>query len=65
MKPLKVKIFTDASININPPNEVQMNQWLQKNPGIEIVQMLQSEAMVVKENDIERNLTVTVLYREL
>ena len=64
MKPLKVKIFTYFTLNINPPNEIQMNQWLADNPDIEIVQMTQSESMATKEGQIERNLSITILYRE-
>ena len=34
------------------------------NPGIEVVQMIQSESMVtVKEGQIEHNLSLTLLYR--
>lgn len=64
MKPLKVKIFTYFTLNINPPNEIQINQWLADNPDIEIVQILQSESMVTKEDKIERNLSISILYRE-
>lgn len=64
MKPLKVKIFTYFTLNINPPNEIQMNQWLAENPDIEIVRMTQSESMATKEGQIERNLSITILYRE-
>lgn len=61
---LKAKIFTYCSMNINPPNELQLNQWLAANPGIEVVQMIQSESMVtVKEGQIEHNLSLTLLYR--
>ncbi len=42
MKPLKVKIFTCFTLNINPPNETQINQWLADHPEIETVDMLQS-----------------------
>jgi hypothetical protein len=65
MKPLKVKIFTYFTLNINPSNEMQMNQWLAENPDIEIVQMLQSESMAAKEDRLERNLSITILYREI
>jgi hypothetical protein len=51
-------------MNINPPSDIQMNNWLAENPGIEIIQMSQSESMVVKEKQIERNLSVTIIYRE-
>ena len=64
MKPLKVKIFTYFTLNINPPNEIQMNQCLAENPDIEIVRMTQSESMATKEAQIERNLSITILYRE-
>lgn len=64
MKPLKVKIFTYFTLNINPPNEIQINQWLAENPDIEIIDMLQSESMAVKIGDMERNLSITIVYRE-
>jgi hypothetical protein len=64
MKPLKVKIFTYFTLNINPPNEIQINQWLEQNPDIEIIDMLQSESMAAKSGDMERNLSITILYRE-
>ncbi len=64
MKPLKAKIFTYFTLNINPPNELQINQWLAENPGIEIVHMSQSESMVEAKNEVERNLSITILYRE-
>ena len=52
-------------MNINPPNEIQINQWLAANPDIEIVDMVQSESMTLsKEGEVERNLSLTVLYRE-
>ena len=64
MKTLKVKIFKEFSRNINPPNELQINQWLEENPDIEVVEMLQSESMIpIEENTIERNLTITIVYR--
>ena len=63
MNPLKVKIFTYCTTNINPPNELQINEWLKKNQDIEIVEMLQSESMVSEENKIERNMSITVVYR--
>ncbi len=63
MKPLKVKIFTQFTLNVNPPNEIQINNWLAENSGIEIVQMSQSESMVVKENQVDRNLSITIMYR--
>jgi len=65
MKPLKAKIFTYFTTNINPPNEIQINQWLEENPGIEVINLVQSESMVIKEGEIERNMSITILYREL
>jgi len=64
MKPLKVKIFTHFTLNISPPNEIQINNWLAENPRIEVVQMSQSESMVAKENQIDRNLSITIMFRE-
>ncbi|MCF8035771.1 MAG: hypothetical protein K9K62_02740 [Desulfobacteraceae bacterium] len=64
MKPLKTKIFTYFTLNINPPNELQINQWLAANPGIEIVDMLQSESMTTRNGEVERNLSITIVYRE-
>lgn len=64
MKPIKTKIFTYFTLNINPPNEIQINQWLSENPDIEIVDMLQSESMAERNGQIERNLSITFLYRE-
>ena len=63
MKPLKTKMFSYCTTNINPPGELQLNQWLEDNPEIEIVRVLQSESMAVHETKLERNLTVTILYR--
>jgi len=63
MKPLKAKMFSYCTTNINPPGELQLNQWLEDNPEIEIVRVLQSESMAVHETKLERNLTVTILYR--
>ena len=63
MKPLKAKMFSYCTSNINPPGELQLNQWLEDNPEIEIVRVLQSESMAVRETKLERNLTVTILYR--
>ena len=66
MKPLKVRVFKEFSRNINPPNELQINRWLEENPEIEIVNLLQSESMFpYGENEIERSLTITILYRKL
>jgi len=64
MGTLKAKIFSYCTTNINPPGELQINNWLSQNPGIEIVSMLQSESMTANEGSVERNLTVTVLYQE-
>ena len=63
MKPLKAKMFSYCTTDINPPGELQLNQWLEDNPEIEIVRVLQSESMAVRETKLERNLTVTILYR--
>ncbi len=63
MEPLKAKIFSYCTSNINPPGELQLNQWLEENPEIEIVQVLQSESMTVHKEKLERNLTITLLYR--
>jgi hypothetical protein len=63
MEPLKAKIFSYCTTNINPPGELQLNQWLEENPEIEIVQMLQSESMAVHDDQLERNLTISLLYR--
>jgi hypothetical protein len=64
MNPLKVKIFTYFSMNINPPNEIQINRWLAENPDIEVVDIVQSESMAVKTGEMERNLSITLLYRD-
>jgi len=64
MNPLKVKIFTYFSLNINPPSEIQINEWLAENPNVEIVDIAQSESMAVKSGEMERNLSITILYRE-
>ena len=64
MKPLKIKIFTYFTTNINPPNEMQINEWLEQNQDIEVVNMIQSESMVTREGEIERNMSITILYRE-
>ncbi len=64
MKPLKSKIFSYCTTNINPPGELQLNQWLEENPDAEIVHALQSESITVRKDELERNLTVTLLYRE-
>ena len=63
MEPLKSKIFSYCTTNINPPGELQLNQWLEDNPEIEIVHVLQSESMTVHKEKLERNLSITLLYR--
>lgn len=63
MEPLKAKIFSYCTTNINPPSELQLNEWLAENPDIEIVHTLQSESITVRKDELERNLTVTLLYR--
>jgi hypothetical protein len=64
MSAIRTKIFSYCTANINPPGELQINQWLKENPHIEIVDMLQSESMVAQENRIERNLTITLIFRQ-
>ena len=64
MGTLKARIFSYCTTNINPPGELQINEWLSQNPDIEIVNVLQSESMTAKEGSVERNLTVTLLYQE-
>ncbi len=64
MKPLKAKVFTCFTMDISPPSEIQINEWLSSNPGIEIVDTVQSESMAVKDGRFERNLTITFLYHE-
>ena len=64
MGEIKAKIFSDLTTNINPPGELQINAWLAEHPDIEIVHVLQSESMVTVENGIERNLSITLLYRQ-
>jgi hypothetical protein len=64
MGPLKVKIFTYFTLNINPPNEIKINQWFEENQDIDIVDMLQSESMTAKNGGIERNMSITIVYRE-
>ncbi len=61
---LKAKIFSYCTTDINPPNELQINQWLDENPEVEIMHTLQSESMVAHENQVERNLTITLVYRQ-
>lgn len=65
MKPLQVKIFTHCTQHINPFNETQINDWLAENPDIEIAHLLQSESMtLLKEDQVERNLSISIFYRE-
>jgi hypothetical protein len=64
MEPIKVKIFSHCTKDIKPPSELQINNWLADHPDITIVQMLQSESMVAMDGSIERNLSITLLYRE-
>ncbi len=64
MKPIKAKIFTYFTMNINPPSEMQINNWVAENPGVEILHMSQSESMAVQERQVERNLSITIIYRE-
>ena len=64
MSEIRVKIFSYCTTNINPPGELQINKWFKENPDIEIVDMLQSESMVAQENRVERNLTITLLFRQ-
>lgn len=63
MNSIKVKIFTYLTLNINPPTEIQITSWLAENPGIEIVNVTQSESMVVIKGEVERSLSTTVFYR--
>jgi len=65
MNPIKAKIFSYCTTDINPPNESQINGWLAEHPDITMVQMLQSEAMAaIDAKRFERNLTITLLYRD-
>jgi len=64
MGAIKAKIFSYCTTNINPPGELQINRWLKENPDIEIVDILQSESMVAQEKRIDRNLTITLLFRQ-
>ena len=64
MRAIEAKIFSYLTTNINPPGELQMNEWLAEHPDIDIVHVLQSESMVAVDNQIERNLTITLLYRQ-
>ena len=62
MKPLKAKVFSYYTLSISPPCEIQINTWLEENPGIEVVHLIQSESMAVKNDRLERNMTITILY---
>lgn len=64
MKPLKAKIFNHSTDNIKLPNELQLNAWLAEHSDVEIVHTLQSESMTVNDNGVQRNLTITLIYRE-
>jgi len=64
MSAIKAKIFSHCTTNVNPHSELQINRWLADNPGIEIVNMLQSESMVSNDEGFELNLTITLLYRQ-
>jgi hypothetical protein len=64
MNALKAKIFSYCTTDINPPSELQINAWLAENPEVEIVRALQSESMVVDQDTIQRNLSITLLYRQ-
>ena len=64
MNPIKAKIFSYCTTNINPPGEMQINAWLAEHPEIRILQMVQSESMAATETSIERNLSITLLYEE-
>ena len=64
MRGIRAKIFSYLTTNINPPGELQMNVWLAEKPEIEIMHVLQSESMVAVDDRIERNLTITLLYRQ-
>jgi hypothetical protein len=64
MDALKVKIFNENTTSISPSNEYRINQWLRSHPDIQIVSMLQSEAMVLNNDDaIEKNLSITIFYK--
>ena len=64
MDALKVKIFNENTTSISPTNEYQINQWLRSHPDIKIVSMLQSESMVLNNDDaIEKNLSITIFYK--
>lgn len=64
MKALQVQIFTDCTRNINPSNQLRINEWLAAHPDIEIVEILQSESMFVTADEkIDRNLSISIFYR--
>ena len=67
MKPVRVKIFYDGGHipsdrfeSIISSLSRKMNTWLEENPDIEIVSMLQSESQGAEN---AWNLTLTVFYR--
>ena len=64
MNPLKIKVFSYFTLNIGSACEVQVNQWLAENPDIEIVDMRQSESLAAHNEKFERNMTITLLYRD-
>ena len=65
MSKLRVKIFNHCTTDIKPYNETQINAWLENNPDIELIKLVQSESMAaLSDNQVERNLTITVFYRE-
>jgi hypothetical protein len=65
MSPLRVRIFTHSTSNIGDSSELQINHWLRDNPAIDIVNLLQSESMTaVGESKLEKNISITVFYRE-
>jgi hypothetical protein len=41
-----------------------MNRWLADHPDIDIINMLQSESMATRNEQVERNLSITIVYRE-
>ena len=65
MRDVRVKIFSHCTTNIDPPEELQINTWLAEHPQIEIVNVLQSESMVANDDQIERNLSITLFYRQV
>ncbi|MBL0714669.1 MAG: hypothetical protein JJV98_13320 [Desulfosarcina sp.] len=68
MKPIQVKIFYDGGhipgdrfASIISSLSRKINEWLEENPDIEIVNILQSESQGTEN---AWNLTVTVFYRQ-